>query len=211
MHPKTSPPADSVFQAGSGLVLIPVALWATIVAVLGGTGAFQAEAAGIPVVLVATVLAPPTVFAALYRAFASVRYWVDSLDITTVVAIQAWRVIGGTFVFLWLMGRLPAAFAIPAGFGDVAVGVGAAIIVAKVANREFGWQSRVRLLIIFGMLDFVAALATGILTRQGLPLHFEGAPPADIMQTLPMVMIPGFAVPAFIIFHMIAWIKLREM
>ena len=187
--------------------LIP---WAALIIFSGMRGYFQTEMFGAPVVLIAAVLIPPIAFAILYRSIPSVQQWTESLELTTIVAMQAWRVIGGTFVFLWLIGDLPAAFAIPAGFGDVAVGIGAALIVTNVANQTPGWQSNVRYLIFFGMLDFVAALATGVLTRQGLPLYFEGAPSADIMQSLPMVFIPGFIVPGFIILHMIAWIKLRN-
>lgn len=59
------------------------------------------------------------------------------------------------------------------------------------------------------MLDFVAAVGTGVLSNTGRLLAFPGGPTSDLMQMFPMALIPAFGVPTFIILHRLAWLKLR--
>ena len=99
--------------------------------------------------------------------------------------------------------------AFPAGIGDAAVGFAAIFVTIAVARKTEGWQRSARWLAIAGIADFVVAFATAILSEPGRPLSFEGAPPPDAMQSLPVVMIPAFGVPLFLILHMMVLIRLR--
>jgi hypothetical protein len=65
-------------------------------------------------------------------------------------------------------------------------------------------------LIAAGLADFVVAFATAILSNPGRLLAIPGAPAADLLEQLPVVLIPAFAVPGFVILHLIAWLKLRD-
>ncbi len=49
-----------------------------------------------------------------------------------------------------------------------------------------------------------------ILSDTGRPLALTGNPSPDLMQQLPMVIIPAYGVPFFIILHLITWLKLRS-
>ena len=71
------------------------------------------------------------------------------LDAATVVALQTFRIGGVFFVIAWLRGSLPAGFALPAGLGDIAVGITAPFVAAAIARRTphhravaLVWKSR---------------------------------------------------------------------
>ena len=162
----------------------------------------------LPLRLIAAVALPASIFLTAYALMPAVQRWVEALDMAAVVGVQTWRVIGVVFVVLWAMGTLPAAFALTAGLGDIAVGVLAIGVTLAVARRVPGWQGRVRLLIVAGMIDFVGAFGTAILVAPGRIL--AGGPTAEMMQVLPLALIPAFGVPLFMIIHLIAWLKLRS-
>lgn len=203
-----SAPAHTPLRAP--LLWLALAGWFALILTLATTGVFAERAGILPVWLLPAVAVPPLAFLAAFRTSPPLRAWVAALDPALVTATQAWRVVGMAFVILWLMGELPAAFAIPAGFGDVAVGIVAVFVTLRVARRAPGWRSASRALILAGMADFVLAFATGILSNPGGPLAPVGAADADLILAFPLVMIPAFAVPLFIILHAIAWLKLRE-
>jgi spore maturation protein SpmB len=80
--------------------------------------------------------------------------------------------------------------------------------VLAVERKAAGWEGQARALVVVGMLDFVAAFGTAILSGQGFPLLLPGEVAPVLMQQLPMAMIPAFGVPLFIILHLMAWQKL---
>jgi len=55
----------------------------------------------------------------------------------------------------------------------------------------------------FGIFDFVIAVAIGTLSRSGELLHFSGTISSDAMGSIPLVLIPGFVVPLYLITHFI--------
>ncbi len=187
-----------------------VALWGTGILALAAQGAFVEPAATPPVRLLLAVLVPLGIFLAAHALIPALRGWVAALDPGLVVGLQTWRVLGVVFLFVWALGQLPSVFALTAGLGDVAVGVLALGVTLSVARRAPGWQGRVRILTTVGILDFVLAFATATLSGAGRPLQFVGEPLPAMMQTLPMVMIPAFGVPLFLIGHAIALIALRR-
>lgn len=187
-----------------------VAVWAAIVVAASLAGAFLpvdgAPPPGIPI----AILAPPALFYLAYRTVPSVRAWVAALDLAAVIALQGWRVLGAVFLFLWFYGQLPAAFAWPAGAGDVAVGLAAPFVAAAVIHKAGNWRRRAKVLIIAGMIDFVVAVGTGVVSVSGGLLAMAGQPGSELVNAFPLVLVPALFVPMFIIFHMIAWIKLER-
>ena len=70
--------------------------------------------------------------------------------------MQTWRVLGGTFLFLYAFDLRPALFAFPAGLGDMAVGVGAVFVLLA----DDHWPSELapaRLLLNLGACSTSAA------------------------------------------------------
>lgn len=117
-------------------------------------------------------------------------------------------VVGLVVLASWATGALPATFALPAGLGDLAVAALAVGVTVAVARRADGWERGVRVLVVWGLVDFAVAFGTAILSGGGMPLRLDGAPVPAVLLTLPLALIPAFGVPAFAILHLIAWLRL---
>lgn len=191
------------------LLWIVLGLWLFAVVTLARAGTFVPPGIGLPLALATAAIAPGLLFLAAYRLIPALRHWVGTLDLALVTATQTWRVLGVVFLFLWALGDLPAVFAFPAGVGDVAVGVLAVFVTVAVARKTAWARNGSMLLLSVGVADFILAFGSAILSGQGRPLQLEGAPLPDMMQELPMALIPTFGVPLFLILHLIAWLKLR--
>jgi hypothetical protein len=77
-------------------------------------------------------------FFASLRFSQSLREFVLSLDLRLIAGMQAWRWAGLGFLSLYAQRVLPAVFALPAGLGDMAIGVTAPwIILALVRQPGF--------------------------------------------------------------------------
>lgn len=193
------------------LPLLLAGLWGLGIYSLARNGAFVEPPEALPLRVMAAAVTPVVLFLAVHALSGAVRAWVAAFDLALVVAVQTWRVLGMVFLFLWRLDLVPAVFAIPAGVGDIAVGVLAVYVTLDVLRQRPGWPSRVRLLALVGLLDFAVAFATAILSGQGRVLQFAGEPLLTLIQTAPMAMIPAFAVPLFTIFHIISLMRLRGM
>ncbi len=194
----------------TGPVAIGLGVWASVVALLVQAGVFQIEIGGIPVAIVAAVAIPVTGFLVAWQISASVRAFVEAQDLALLTALQGWRVVGAVFLFLWAYGQLPTVFALPAGLGDVAVGLVAPFAAIAVALKAPGWRRAANGVAIAGLADFAVAIVTGIGSIGGNFLDFAGAPSSTIINALPLVLVPSFLVPVFIILHVMAIIKLRS-
>jgi hypothetical protein len=65
------------------------------------------------------------------------------------------------------------------------------------------------LLNIPGLLDFVGAIGGGVLSGNSPIGILRGEVPTDMMQQLPLSLIPTFAVPFWIVLHVVSLIKVR--
>jgi hypothetical protein len=54
------------------------------------------------------------------------------------------------------------------------------------------------------------AVSMGVMTRSGEVLHSSGRVSSDIMGTFPLALIPGFAVPFYVITHLIIYARLKR-
>ena len=142
-------------------------------------------------------LTPIVVFFLWLAASDSFRRFTLSLNPRILTSAQAWRMVGFTFVLLEARGALPAIFALPAGYGDMAIGATASFVAWKLAspahrNSFVLWQ-------LLGITDLVIAVSLG--TTAGL-ISPQG-PSMAPMTTMPLSLIPTFLVPLFVIFHVI--------
>ena len=86
-------------------------------------------------------LTPIVVFSLWFAASESFRHFVISLDPQILTSVQAFRLVGFTFVLLEARSVLPAVFAFPAGYGDMAVGATASFVAWKLANPPIAIRS----------------------------------------------------------------------
>jgi hypothetical protein len=120
--------------------------------------------------------------------------------VAVLAAIQVLRLVGGAFLVLLAAGRLPPGFALPAGIGDVLVGV----LAPFVAYALWRWPERRALGIAFnalGLLDLVVAIPVGLLHAPGRLQLIVTNPDTGILGLLPMALIPTFVVPLALVLH----------
>jgi hypothetical protein len=132
------------------------------------------------------------------------REFALSLNPRTLTYVHSWRIAGFTFLALYAAGLLPGIFALPAGWGDIAIGVTAPWAAIKFANvsrqRAFiFWQ-------ILGITDLVIAVTLGATAGMIRPHEV----PTALMTVLPMSLIPTFAVPLLIVLHIICIAQARR-
>jgi hypothetical protein len=192
------------------VVVVVVVVWAALIIILSARGIFATDPRNPPLPLLLSFILPPILFLVAYALSTKVRDISLALDLRLLTAMQAWRVIGGVFLVLMSVNLLPGTFAWPAGVGDLIVGGYAPFVVLSIANRTPGWRTHVSLLNILGLLDLVTAIATGVLSGSSPVGLLRGPVSTDIMQQLPLSLIPTFAVPAWIVMHVISLLKLQH-
>jgi hypothetical protein len=184
-----------------------VAAWFLAALVGSWIGVFDTQPSPpIPLGLFAVV--PIAVFGLAYLLSEEFRLFVLSLDLRVLTAAQTWRVLGAVFLILWAQGALPGVFALPAGWGDVAIGV-TAPLVAWNWRRLFPGKIFV-IWNVLGILDLVVAVTLGVLSS-ATPLGIlRGDVSSRLMGQFPLSLIPTFLVPLFVIFHLIALIRVGK-
>ncbi len=163
-----------------------------------------------PIALTAVV--PVAAFLAIYALSDRFRSFVLSQDIRRLTMLQHWRVIGFVFLPLYFFGVLPGLFAWPAGLGDVAIGLTAAAMVARI-DRDPG-AATTRALVrfqLFGLLDFAVAIVTAGLSAGVFPELVAGGPTSAPLDVWPLNLFPSFIVPIFIIMHLTVLLKIRHL
>ncbi|KAF0228293.1 MAG: hypothetical protein FD175_2074 [Beijerinckiaceae bacterium] len=193
-----------------GLVAALLGLWA---------------AAMVPLAQAGVLLPPPTIFDppfalmpliggaailwGLGRFTASGQAILRGLDQRHLVGFQIFRVMGGLFLLGWAMGKVPWQFALPAGIGDIWAGVAA--IQALSALNSGAPQARALVVRanVIGLVDFVVAVSTGLITSEGF-LHLLSRDAPNIINMYPLALFPAFFVPIFIAFHLFSLRALRS-
>jgi hypothetical protein len=88
------------------------------------------------------------------------------------------------------LGHLPAVFAVPAGLGDIAIGVTAPIVYWRLAHGA-GHRAAVRFNLL-GILDLLVAAGIATVVSSGL---LDVTPSTEPLPVLPLALVPTAAVP----------------
>jgi hypothetical protein len=194
----------------TALLVLLIGAWLLAAVITGAAGFFEAGPSRPPLPLLVAVLGPPAVFSLAYAVSPPFKDFVLRLDLRMLTAVQSWRVLGATFLFLYAFKLRPGLFALPAGLGDAAVGVGAVFVLRSMINGSPTWRRRVLWLNLGGLLDFTVALGTGVLTSNSSIGIFAPATPMPSMGEMPLSLIPTFGVPMWIIIHIASLLQLRR-
>jgi hypothetical protein len=193
------------------VVFAALALWLGLVTFLGSQGAFVGRADSPPLAIFLGVTIPLAVFFAAYFGWSAFRAFILSADLRLVTAIQAWRWAGLGFLSLYAHGVLPALFAFPAGLGDMAIGVTAPWMVLRLIRQpSFAASRRYRIWNILGIVDFVVAVSMGTLCSGFIPRLTLNVTTSAMAQ-LPLILIPAYMVPFFIMLHCTALFQARQL
>jgi hypothetical protein len=180
-----------------------IVVWFLFALPASAAGLFTNNSNRIGLAVAITAAAPIVVFSLWFASSERFRKFVLSLNPRILTSAQVWRIIGFAFLLLEARGVLPAIFALPAGYGDMFIGVTAFFAAWRLANPDHRnafivWQ-------LLGIADLVVAVGTG--TTAGL-LDPHGVSMAA-MTVLPLSLIPTFLVPLFLIFHVICIAQAR--
>lgn len=156
---------------------------------------------GLAVALAA--LTPIVVFSLWFAASEKFRQFGLSLNPRTLTLVQSWRILGFVFVLLQAYSVLPAIFALPAGYGDMAIGATASLVAWKLANP--GHRSTFIFWQVLGIADLVMAVSLGTTARLLSPHGTSMV----AMTVLPLSLVPTFIVPLLLIFHVICIAQAR--
>jgi hypothetical protein len=128
-------------------------------------------------------------------------------------ALLAWphtlRVVGGAFLVVWALGGLPAAFAIPAALGDMAIGVTAPFVAQRLARGIY--DARAVWFNILGIVDLAVAVGLGFLAGLGPIRLLDVTPSTEAVALLPLALIPTTAVPLAVALHVVSLQRLRVL
>lgn len=129
--------------------------------------------------------------------------------LAAIAAFQIPRIMGGVFLIGWLGGSIPAEFALPAGLGDIWAGIAGWQASKALASGAPNARKLLMRANVIGILDFVFAVALGIMTSEGFA-HLLSHDAPNIVNDHPLALFPAFFVPIFLGFHFLAISKLWE-
>jgi hypothetical protein len=202
-------------QSDRGLSVVVVgllAVWFLAVLTAASIGVFDAGtrySMNVPIPLGLGAVLPVAVFGLWFQASSRFRQHLLSINPVVLTTVQVWRVGGIAFLILLTKGMLPPIFALPAGLGDMAVGVTAPFIANALAQNKISEWGFVRWQMA-GITDLVVAVTLGVLSSPGRIGILAHGVTTRVMGQLPMTLIPTFAVPLLVILHIICIAQVRE-
>ena len=179
------------------IATLTILLWHLAIADLAKSGFFHR----IPVPIITVIgIITSYIFFTKVRPFSKI---IENMPLYWLVLIQFFRITGGIFVILYLQNYLPAAFAVPAGFGDIFIGLTALWVAYLLVTKSAIALTAAKWWAILGILDLVVAIAMGIATSPTLGGNNV------LISMYPLAVIPAFKVPFMFTLHLILLKKIR--
>lgn len=160
--------------------VLALSIWAATVFVAGYHGIFtKVGRIWIPPIVVAGVTIPVLV----YYLNENFRSYIGSIGLKYLTVFHLWRIPAGLwFLYCGSQNLLPEEFVAKAAYGDLAVGLLVPLVLV------FRIRGKYLVFHLFGLLDFVVAVGTGLtLTVLQVPLM-------ENIATFPTVLIPLYGV-----------------
>src|SRR6516225_8719831 len=192
-------------------VFLVLALWLGLVVVLGSRGAFVGSPGSPPLPIFFGLAIPLALFFGAYLGWSAFREFILGADLRLVTAVQGWRWAGLGFLSLYAHNILPGLFALPAGLGGMAIGLTAPwMVLGLIRQRSFVASRRYVVWNLLGILDLTVAVSMGVICSgfiRGLTLNVT----TSAMAQLPLILIPAYLVPVFIMLHFTALAQGRRV
>jgi hypothetical protein len=189
------------------LTVTLVSVWFALALIGSLLGVFDSEPRP-PIMLGLAAVAPVVIFMFGYLTSLRFQEFVLGLDLRILTLAQTWRVGGIVFLMLYKQAALPGIFAIPAGWGDIVIGITAPVVAwywkpPFPAKAFIVWN-------LLGCLDLLMAVSLGVLASASALGVLAGNGNTGIMGHFPLSLIPTFVVPLLLIFHLICMIRVRK-
>lgn len=188
-----------------GLISVVVAVvllgWLLLVNILSRSDFFATNPLFAPNLFIGFLV----LFELLRRLFSSstIKRIIEKAPMEWIIGVQTYRIAGVVFLDLHAQGLLPAAFAIPSGYGDIIVGITAPIVAIVYYLRKSYARKLAILWNYIGIADLIIALTMGALAFP-LPAQFlSNDVSTEILALYPMAIIPLFAVPLALVLHLL--------
>jgi hypothetical protein len=193
--PRAAPPPSGWFAVG-----FTTASWLAGALFLGWSGALVTLRS---MALQGIVLALLAAEMLLVGTFPATREWARAVDVRVLVALHLTRFVGVYFLYLEAQDRLPAAWAIPAGWGDIVVAVAAVGLLVWGAPDTPPRRRAYLLWNVVGLADIAYVVASAARITRWDPLGMQP------LTYLPLSLLPTFVVPVVIGTHLWLFVRLR--
>lgn len=180
-------------------ILIAALVWLLLALLTGASGLLASIPPPFPQVVLLSLV---TSLLLLFWRSLLFREWLLTVDIRVLILIHLSRFIGIYFLILHSRGDLPYAFAVPGGWGDIAVAA-TAIPVSLFLQNEGAISRRILFLWnVFGLVDILLVIATASRLAMANPESMVA------LTRLPLSLLPTFLVPIIVFTHIIIFIRL---
>lgn len=135
----------------------------------------------------------------LYFFNKSVSSYLNGINLSTIALLHIWRIFAG-WIFIAYAGQLPKTFINNAAYGDIITGF---LALGVFLSLRAKWAFYV--FNIIGLFDFILAVGTGIV------LSLAHTPGTELLQHLPLIIIPFFGVPISGLTHIVSLVRLSKL
>ncbi|HEX7277834.1 MAG TPA: hypothetical protein VF244_10710 [Acidimicrobiales bacterium] len=202
--------AVRVARAGGVGIAVALGVWLAVDIGLATAGVFAADHDTLVPVIAFGIVVPIAAGGWLLLHHRGVAEVADRLPLPWLIGVQLFRVVGVLFLVAWALDLMPAEFALPAGLGDVAVGLAAPFVARRVARDPVGGRRAAIAWNVAGLLDFVVAVTVGFLTSPSRFQQLAESAPNFPVTRMPFVLVPVFGVPLAALLHVVALRRLTS-
>jgi hypothetical protein len=183
---------------GSRTVVLIGLGWLIVAMAVGATGIVKS----LPVPLVLFTLTAAVLAAG--GLLAGFRAWLATIDLRWLVGLHLTRFVGFYFLYLYGRGELPYAFAVPGGWGDIAVAILAGALL--VSGPPQGALRRPAYITwnVLGLADILFVVVTAARLAPADPESMVA------LLRLPLSLLPTFLVPLIIACHVVLGVRLAR-
>lgn len=200
--------ASAAVNSGHTSIFILIMGWFAFILTLAFAGVFERPPGEPPFPTMVAVTIPLLGFFLVYATQERFRKYILGLDLKVLTIIHAWRMVGFSFIVLHMREALPGLFAWPAGLGDMAIALTAPLVVlALLKGPHFATSSRFIWWHVLGLIDFIVAVGTGVLSSGAFPALYQPSVTTAPVAEMALVLIPAFFVPFLAITHFAAILK----
>ncbi len=201
---------DEDSRSMTKLVFGIIGIWFLLAVIGGMMGLFnQPDTPYVPLF----VLVPIIGFTLAYSLSMRMQRTVNQIPLWLITGAHVWRFVGIYFVINAVIHILPLQFGYPEGFGDIITAIFSLPLAFAIHKNNRSPRLRTAFIVwnIFGIIDLISAISLGILYSQGSLGILRTDLSTALMTTFPVNLIPTFFVPLFILIHMLALRRNREL
>ncbi len=161
----------------------------------------------LPPKIVLTTTLPLAVLVTIIFGTAACKKANAILELEDLVKVHIFRLIGSTFLILFLYELLPKPFALIAGIGDVLTAISSVFVAKAIRNQKSYARKLTYVWNTFGLMDILITSAMAIIfTKISIDNNVQGV---EFLAEFPFCFIPAFAPPTIIFMHLLVFRKLH--